>query len=314
MRSFRPRANSIPESMNLRLPLLLISVCLLLTSHAFGQLNLSLRLPRTSFLLNEPTIATLSISNLAGRDLLFEDSPEFGSWCKLEVKALRGDFVSPQKDEISFPSLLVPSGKTITRSINITEFFHLEQPGQYKVRVGVFFAPTQTEFYTQSTFNADPGRIEWTQTVGTPDSEGGPGKFRTFSLVSHQRADGIFLYAKLEGKVEGIRFMPYFLGRTLAAMKPQPQLDAKNNLYVFHASSDSTYVLSQIDVDTGKFGQAMYRPSTPRAGRPTMSKDNKGHLVITGGIRVNEEELTPKSAERPLLSDRPEAFQLKPTR
>jgi hypothetical protein len=299
--------------MNLRLLFLLFSACVLLTSDAFGQLNVSLRLPRTSFFLNEPTIATLSISNLAGRDLIFEDSPDFGPWCKLEVKALRGDFVSPLKDEVSFPPLLVPSGKTITRSINITEFFHLEQPGQYKIRVGVFFAPTQSEFYTQSTFNADPGRIEWSQTIGIPDS-GDRGKFRTFTLMSHQRFDGIFLYAKLEGKDEGIRFMPYFLGRTLAAMKPQPQLDAKNNLYVFHASSDSTYVLSQIDAETGKFGQAMYRPATPRAGRPNMSKDNQGHLVITGGIRVNEEELAPKSADRPLLSDRPEAFQLKNTR
>ena len=83
---------------------------------------------------------------------------------------------------------------------------------------------------------------------------------------------------------------------------------------MFLASSDSTYVLSQIDVDTGKFGQALYRPATPRAGRPNMSKDDKGHVVIAGGIRVNEEELTPKSAERALLSDRPEAFQLKNTR
>ena len=58
----------------------------------------------------------------------------------------------------------------------------------------------------------------------------------------------------------------------------------------------------------------MYRPATPRAGRPNMSKDNQGHLVITGGIRVNEEELAPKSADRPLLSDRPEGFQLKNSR
>ena len=89
--------------MNLRLLFLLFSACVLLTSHAFGQLNVSLRLPRTSFFLNEPTIATLSISNLAGRDLIFEDSPDFGPWCKLEVKALRGEFVSPLKDEVSFP-------------------------------------------------------------------------------------------------------------------------------------------------------------------------------------------------------------------
>jgi hypothetical protein len=300
--------------MKLRLPFLLLLTWLLLNCDVFSQINVSLHLPRTSFLLNEPTIATLTISNLAGQDLLFEDSPDFGPWCHLELKALRGDFVSPRSEQISFPPLIVPSGKTINRTINISEFFFMEHPGQYKIRVGVFFTPTRAEFYTQATFNGDPGRIEWAQTVGIPQTGDNGGKFRTFSLVTHQRPEGIFLYAKLEGKEEGIRFAPFFLGRLLSAMKPQPQFDASNNLYVFHASSDSTYVLSQIDVDTGKFGQALYRPSTPRAGRPSMSKDAKGHLVISGGIRVHEEELTPKSTSKSLLSERPAEFQSKPTR
>ncbi len=300
--------------MKLRLPTILLLIWLCLTCQGVAQINVSLHLPRTSFLLNEPTVATLTISNLAGQDLLFEDSPDFGPWCRLELKALRGDFVSPRREEISFPPLIVPSGKTISRTINVSDFFFLDHPGQYKIRVGVFFAPTRAEFYTQSTFNADPGRMEWAQTVGIPEAGNNGGKFRTFSLVTHQRPEGIFLYAKLEGKEEGIRFSPFFLGRLLSAMKPQPQFDASNNLYVFHASSDSTYVLSQIDVDTGKFGQALYRPSTPRAGRPAMSKDAKGHLVISGGIRVHEEELTPKSTSRSLLSERPEEFQPKPAR
>jgi hypothetical protein len=168
--------------MKLRLPTILLLIWLCLTCHGVAQINVSLHLPRTSFLLNEPTVATITISNLAGQDLLFEDSPDFGPWCRLELKALRGDFVSPRREEISFPPLIVPSGKTISRTINVSDFFFLDHPGQYKIRVGVFFAPTRAEFYTQSTFNADPGRMEWAQqlqrkslTSGAVDSDVVPG-------------------------------------------------------------------------------------------------------------------------------------------
>jgi hypothetical protein len=266
---------------------------------------MSLQFPRNTYFLNEPTAAKLSITNLAGRDLYFEDTPSRGTWCQLEVKNLRGGFVAPRKDTFSFPPLSVPSGQTVSRSIRLTDFFHLPEPGQYQLRVSVFFSPTQSTFSAQSSFNADPGKLEWSQTVGIPDGRQNAGEYRTFSLFSMRRSEGIFLFATLEGKSEGIRFAPYPLGRTLSAMRPQAELDPRNNLNVFHALSDSEYALSQVNVDSGRFGQARYRSATPRGGRPTLARNEDGKLAILGGVRITDEVIESQNSGRVLLSDRP---------
>ena len=153
------------------------------------------------------------------------------------------------------------------------------------------------------------GKTIWTMTVGVPEGREGSGNARTFSVVSHQRKEGVFLFARLEDKASGWRFPPYSLGRVLTAMEPQTKLDRENNLYVFHATSEDSYSLSQIDVANGRFGQALYRSKTPRAGRPRLESQAEGRLVIAGGIRVSESELAAqKSPTRARLSERPEGF------
>jgi hypothetical protein len=285
--------------------LALLLVWFLSGNRAFAQIQVSLQFPRSTYLLNEPTLAKLTLTNLAGRDLYLEDSPASGPWCRLEVKNLRGGYLSPKRDHISFPPVSLPTGQSVSRSVPLTDFFHLPEPGQYQLRVSVFFEPTKNTFFAQSSFSADSGRLEWTQTVGVPEGRQNAGAYRTFSVMSHQRLDGIFLYALLEGKSEGIRFAPVPLGRMLSAMRPQAQVDASNNLNVFHAISDSEYVLSQINVDTGRSGQARYRSLTPRSGRPTLARNEEGRLAILGGVRITEEELESEKSGRVLLSDRP---------
>jgi hypothetical protein len=272
---------------------------------ASGQIQISLQFPRSTYLLNEPTVAKLTITNLAGRDLYFENSPSSGPWCQLELKNLRGGYISPNRNDVSFPPLSVPAGQSVARSVALTEFFRLPQPGQYQLRASIRFEPTQSTFFAQSSFSADAGKLEWSQTVGVPDGRRNAGEYRTFSVISHQRSEGVFLFATLESKSEDIRFTPFPLGRMLSAMPPQAQLDWKNNLNVFHATSDSEYILSQVDVDTGRFGQARYRSATPRGGRPSLARNDEGRLAVLGGVRITDEEIQAAKSGRVMLSDRP---------
>lgn len=287
------------------LPLWALVCALLLGNSALGQIQVSLRFPRNSYLLNEPTTANLTITNLAGRDLYFEDSPTYGPWCRIELKNLRGDFVSPHNDRVAVPPLSVPSGETVTRSIRLTDFFRMPEPGDYQLRVQVLFEPTGNQFNARAGFTADLGKLEWSQTVGVPEGRAHGGDFRTFSLLSHRTNEGIFLYATLESKGEGLSFPPYPLGRMLLAMRPQTALDPRNNLYVLHALSDSEYALSQVDVDTGRFGQARYRSATPRGGRPSLARNGEGKVAILGGVRITDSEMNAQNSGRVLLSDRP---------
>jgi hypothetical protein len=290
---------------------LLLALSLCLPFQAAAQINVNLSLPRSSYLLDETLTATLSIQNLAGREIVLEDNSRDGPWCILQIKAVRGDYIPSRKPGLTFPPLTLPAGQTVSRSIDLVELYALNEPGQYRIRACVNFAPTQRQYWSEPALvTTDTGKLLWNQTVGVPEGRPNAGAYRTFSLFLHQRHEGSFLYAKLEGKEEGIRYPSYPLGRILTAMAPQHQIDDANNLNVFHALSDSSYMLSQIDVATGKLGQAPYRSSMPpRQGRPSLRRTASGALGIAGGLRVSPEEIADEKApSKARLSERPPGF------
>lgn len=292
--------------------LVLIALCvvqgLALSLHA--QISVRLSTPRHNYLADEPLTAILTISNFAGRDIVLSDTPKDGPWCLFQIKNGRGNFASPRKTE-RFPPLPIPAGGSVSRSINLTEHFDLSATGNYRITACVTFSLSQDQFWTEPlSVSIDPGSVLWSQTVGVPEGRPHAGTFRSFTLLSHHRSDGNYLYARLEGKQEGIRFSSYSLGRMLAAKRPQPEIDDENNLCVFHALDDASYALSQINVATGQMGQSFYRSSLPnRQGRPNLRRTPEGRLVITNAARITPDELgdenRPSTAK---LSDRPPGF------
>ncbi len=275
--------------------------------HAEAQLSVSLTFERSSFLVDERAIATLKVTNLSGQELVLEETRDGGAWCQIEVSAVQGASPSKLTNTPTIVPVYINSGETIARSIDVNALYSLSNPGQYRVKARINYGEN-TQFITPPVyFTMEPGKTIWTMTVGVPQGREGSGNLRAFSVVSHQRKEGVFLFARLEDKDAGWRYPPYPLGRVLTAMEPQSQLDRDNNLYVFHATSDDSYVLSQLDVASGRFGQALYRSKTPRAGRPRLERQPDGRLVIAGGLRVSEEEIAAqKSPNRARISERPD--------
>lgn len=297
--------------MNPRAILYILLIGMALLHSAEAQVNVELQFQRNTFLVDEPAQAILRITNMAGRDITLGANSGGEPWCQIQVSAVRGDSPSPRRNNPVFPPLFLKAGETIARSVNVTEVYDMSLPGQYRVKASIVPPQGRNLIVTAPAYiTVDPGKMIWNTTVGVPEGKTGAGGTRTFSVIQLQRKEGIFLYAKLEDQEGGWRFPPYLLGRLLSAMHPQAQIDRDNNLYVFHAVNDDTYMLSQVDVDSGRSGQATYRSKTPRAGRPSLQRQpDTGKLVIVGGIRVKDTDLPAQSApERSKLSDRPEGF------
>jgi hypothetical protein len=293
----------------LLLPLLLL--LWLLQPHAsHAQVSATLRFAQETYLAGEPVIATLTVNNQAGRDITLKPGVTEETWCLIQLNAMRGEAPTHRTNTPVVPPLFIPAGESVSRTIPVNEFFELPGSGQYRAKVSISYGATRAQFVTPTAFfNVDPGHKIWSTSVGIPDGQQNEGKPRIFSVLSLQRREGMFLYAKLENPEDGSYYPPYFLGRMLSAVAPQMQTDRENNLYVLHAASDDTYILSQIDVATGRSGQAVYRSKTPRAGRPSLLRQPDGKLAIAGGVRMSNEELTGSpNPERAKISSRPEGF------
>lgn len=293
-----------------KLPFQLVFFLLTLCGTLSAQINVEIQFPRSTYLVDEPALATLRITNMAGRDITLGEKTQSGPWCQIQVQAVHGSSPTPRQKSPAFPPIFIRAGETVSRSVNVLDVYDISSPGQYRVRANIVMEPVRDPYVTAPAyFTTDPGKTIWSTTVGVPEEKSAGDSPRTYSVITLKRREGVFLYAKLEAKLDGWRFPPYQLGRMLSAMPPQSQTDRENNLYVFHAAEDDLYTLTQIDVATGRSGQAVYRSKTPKSGRPRMERLPDGRLAITGGIRVTDEEAKPPAAaDRAKLSDRPQGF------
>ena len=121
----------------MRLPILFL-ISILVASAARGQIQVDLKFKRVQYVAYEPIIATVQITNLAGRDIELRDG-NGQRWFGFEVTAREGRFLAPL-DAPSEPPLRLETGQSVARKINLTPRFPVHDLGPYHVRANVFFA------------------------------------------------------------------------------------------------------------------------------------------------------------------------------
>src|SRR5438874_5044998 len=89
-----------------------------------AQIQVELKLPRLQFIAYEPVVATLHITNLAGRDVELHDA-DGQPWFGIEVTGAEGQPISPLKSG-SQPPLKIEAGKRVTQKINLAPLFQVQ--------------------------------------------------------------------------------------------------------------------------------------------------------------------------------------------
>ncbi|MDQ6766086.1 MAG: hypothetical protein M3Z22_08315, partial [Verrucomicrobiota bacterium] len=158
-------------------------VCLCaMAATAAAQIQVDLTFKRVQYVAYEPVIATVNITNLAGRDIELRDD-NGQRWFGFEVTAGEGRFLAPLTALSEVP-LKVEAGKTVARKVNLTPDFPVHDLGAYHVRANVFFADLNKFFYSQTkVFQVEDARPIWQRTVGIPEGIHTAGTVRTYSLL-----------------------------------------------------------------------------------------------------------------------------------
>jgi hypothetical protein len=247
---------------------------------AHAQIQVDLKFKRVQHVAYEPVVATIQITNLAGRDIELRDDAG-QRWFGFEITAEEGRLIPPLEHEPE-PPLKVEAGKTVTRKVNLTPRFPVNELGPYHVKANVFFADLNKFFYSPAkVFQVVDARAIWQRTIGVPEGMQGAGQLRTYSILSNRFPDHTKLYVRVEDKSTGAVYSTYPLGRVLAVDEPQVELDQLNRLHVLHCAAPRTWAYSQVSPNGQLLSHSTFLETKTR---PRLRRATDGAVAVKGGM------------------------------
>src|SRR6059058_3904921 len=277
-------------------------VCLLLSAvGGEAQVQVDLKFKRLQYIAYEPVMATLGITNLAGRDVDLHDA-DGQAWFGFEVTGAEGQLIAPLKITGEQPPLKIEAGKRVTRKINLTPLYQVHDFGTYHVRAHIYFADLSKFFYSQTkVFEVTDARPIWQRTVGIPEETPAPGGVRTYSLLTNRFPDHTSLYVRVEDKESGIVYAAYSLGRAIAFEEPQAEIDHANQLHVLHCSAPRAWAYSRVGLNGELLAHSSFMETKTR---PRLVHAANGDVAVRGGTIESPTAQSPHGTA-PKLSARP---------
>jgi hypothetical protein len=269
---------------------------------AEAQVKVDLRLPRRSFLSGESLPLTVSITNLSGNSLTFQgDSTQ--PWIDFMVNSTRGVPLTPVARP-RFGAIQIPSGKTLSRTIDLTSLFSFSELGNYSV-YAIFRLPHQRTAGFQSQrhlFNIASAKPTWSQVVGVP---GRPGRSHELRLIRFSADRKDRLYVQVADQKTGRILRTHHLGEALSLRKPSVALDQQLCMHVLYLATPSFWGHVKVSPEGQLSERQLYRPGP--GGAPRLARLSSGEVRPVGGVAYDPEaaartrRTTRKASDRPNL-------------
>jgi hypothetical protein len=282
---------------------ILAGICVFLfATAAEAQIQVDLNFKRLQYIAYEPVVATVAITNLAGRDIELHDADR-QSWLGFEITGSEEQPIAPLNAANREPPLKIQAGQRVTRQIDLAPLYPVNEFGAYHVRTNVYFADLQKFFYSGTrVFEVTDARPIWQQTVGVPGGAGGSGDVRTYSLMTNRFPDHTSLYVRVQDKDTGVVYATYSLGRTIAFEQPQAEIDRANQLHVLHCATPRAWSYARIGLNGELLEHSSFMETRTR---PRLVHSGNGEIAVRGGIPEAPAQSSGRKA--PKLSARPPA-------
>lgn len=267
---------------------------------ANAQIEVQLKFTRLQYIAYEPLLATVSITNRAGRDIDLQDAGG-ERWFGFEITGRDGQSVAADSSQKMEP-LHIETGQTVTQKINIADLYAIQDYGNYHVRAHVYFSDLGRYFYSQTkVVEITDARPIWKQSVGIPADSGVGGASRTYSLLTNRFADHTSLYVRVEDEPRNTVYATYSLGRIIAFDEPHAEIDRDNKLHVLHCAAPRAWSYAIIGLN----GQLLSHSTLLETKtRPHFKRAANGDVAVVGGISETAAAQAVSNAV-PKLSTRP---------
>ena len=274
------------------------TLILFVTKESNAQLIVNMNLPKTNYLSYEPMVATVTVYNRAGNDIVL-GGPKGRSWMSFDVYR-DGQLLSPRSFDRGFETMLLKAGRSVTKKVDINRLYPVADYGSYTINASVYFPPRRSYFSSKKRrINVTDARAFWKQSFGFSQGRNKLASFRQFSLHEHRESANSALYVRLR-ETKGTKvYCTFSLGRFINVRKPQATIDAQNRLHVMHMISPRIYSHARVSPEGAFLGNEYFRETTET--RPSLVIDAGGSVKVVGGIAYDpnkppEAKYQPRSA------------------
>jgi len=278
----------------------LLALMFAMTGLIQAQLATSLRLSKTQYLSGEAIIATVTITNHAGRDIVFQGDAQ-RPWLDFVITNTQGDSVTPT-GRSAFGAVKIGAGQTFSRQVDISTLFQLADIGNYSTSATIRMPGRNGETTTTNRvlLTVSPGRPYWTQKVGVVGRTGNTREFRILNFSGDQKSQ---LYVQVLDGRTGLPIRTFSLGEALLIRKPSATVDKKQRLNVLFLATPSAWIHCQIDTDGKLVARAIHQPAPQ--GDPVLVTAPDGTVSVANSILYDAKAAAAARAKFRKLSERP---------
>lgn len=278
----------------------ILALALVLAGTAHAQLTASLKIAKNQHLAGEPVLAVVTITNYAGRELVFQSDGRF-QWLDFVVRTSNGTPVNP-KGRLLFGPMKIAAGQTLAREVDLSQNFQLSQPGNYSASA-VIHMPGDTTDSTATNrvfFNQSPGRLYWSQKIGL---SGRPGDTREFRLLNFTGDTRSQIYAQIVDSRSGQFVRTFLLGDVLMIRQPLTTVDRQQRMHVLFLATPTMWVHCVVNSD-GKLVERQIHQRGPQ-GDPQLLTFGDGTVRVANSIPYDPKAAAEQRAKVRKASDRP---------
>jgi hypothetical protein len=277
-----------------------LCVALLWTGSASAQLAASLQLTKQQHLAGEPVIAVITITNHAGKELVFQSDGRF-QWLDFVLKNSNGDPVN-SKGNTFFGPMKIAAGQSLAREVDLSQNFQLNQPGSYSVSAVIRLPGdnTQASSTNRVLFNQSQGRTYWSQKVGIPGNSNQTREFRILNFSGDSKSQ---IYAQIVDGRTGLFVRTFLLGDVLMIRKPLATVDRKQRMHVLFLATPTMWVHCVIDTDGKLQDRKIHQRGTQ--GDPQLLTFADGSVQVANSVPYDPKAAAEQRAKIRKASDRP---------
>lgn len=268
---------------------------------ASAQLAATLRLDKTQYLAGEPVLATVTITNHAGRELTFSSDGRF-NWLDFILKTSGGNAVPPRGTKL-FGPMKIKAGETLAREVDLSHYFQLSKPGNFSI-AAVIHPPGEAVEGTSTNrllFSQNPGRVVWSQKVGV--SVGGS-QTREFRLIQFAGSQRTHLYAQIADGSSGSLVRTFLLGDMLTLRRPLTTIDRHQRMHVLFLHTPSLWVHCVVSTDGKLVARQIHNRGA--VGDPRLLTQPNGEVMVANSIPYDPKAAAEQQKKIYKASDRPQ--------